>query len=94
MARQIALTTTCIRHDRGINVGVSDCHQNTSASDEPLNVAALRADRRTRANVRDGSELRCGRELVVLTHHPGLAQAFMQVFRVRHPPENTALHLH
>ena len=36
MARQIALTTACISHDRGINVGVSDCHQNRSATEEPL----------------------------------------------------------
>src|SRR5262247_245643 len=36
MARQTAPITACLSHDRGINVGVSDCHQNRSATDEPV----------------------------------------------------------
>src|SRR5262245_18075113 len=45
MARQIAPITVCIPHDRGISVGVSDCHQNTSASNDPLSVGVPSAPR-------------------------------------------------
>src|SRR5262245_60961019 len=41
MTRQSAPITTCFSHDLGINVGVSDINQNSSASDEPLRVGGL-----------------------------------------------------
>src|SRR5262249_52229272 len=49
MARQIALIPVCIAHDRGISVGVSDCHQNRSASNEPPSVGVLSTARRSAA---------------------------------------------
>src|SRR5215470_606220 len=38
MARQTAPMVACTSHDRGISVGVSDCHQKRTASDEPPSV--------------------------------------------------------
>jgi|SRR5689334_11366015 len=50
MARQIAPIAVCICHDRGISVGVSDCHQNRSASNEPLSVGVASAPWRSAAS--------------------------------------------
>src|SRR5262245_23030767 len=47
----MAPTTACVSHDRGINVGVSDCHQNRSASDEPVSVGVPNAPRRSVSGV-------------------------------------------